>query len=336
MRLREWLFWHLSHGVRPIFLRWEGPLAAAQGAELAGPRERGEVVLKVVPSVGHLSSGFSSVMTRQVKFVHRCLAEARQLGCDFLLHLDDDELLCPIGESCSIPDVLARHAGSTARCIHFENWEAVLPFAEATSRPFSRPGVEFRTRAQVLYCNGKSAANLAAPGSVYCSGVHHFCRYNRTFSDICVAQYGLHDKAEGCCHPDCCAREPAAVVLHYDSPSLQEWRGKFAARAASKMCREDSGGARWRIPLQEGVRPRAAEAGGHGRPGGRGAGAGLPLLALPSWAQRGRLRRAAPRRGRARPLRGAAPRGARGARPGRRRPCGGAARLAERRRPAAA
>ncbi|CAK0844944.1 unnamed protein product [Prorocentrum cordatum] len=191
-RLREWLFWHLSHGVRPIFLRWEGPLSAAQSAELAGPRERGDVVLRVVPSVGHLSSGFNSVMARQVKFVHRCLAEARHLGCDFLLHLDDDELLCPIRGSLSIPDVLGLHCRSTARCIHFENWEAVMPFAEATSRPFSRTGVEFRTR--LLYCNGKSAANLTAPGSVYCSGVHHFCRYDRTFSEICVARYGLHDK----------------------------------------------------------------------------------------------------------------------------------------------
>ncbi|CAE8617576.1 unnamed protein product [Polarella glacialis] len=233
-RLREWLFWHLSKGVCLMLLRWEGPMDKEQRAALSGPLARGEVILLTQAFKGQASGSFQRVMTRQIKFVHQALEVAQQHGCHFLLHLDDDELLFPKEPGQTIPELLRRHIGTTKRCIHFENLEAVFSFEVDSSRPFSRPSTRFRTQHHVLYCNGKSAANLTAPGQVFASGVHHFCRHDRSFVEACES-YGLHDEGAGCTHSDCCIQEWEAVVLHFDSPSLTEWHAKFRTRAAASL-----------------------------------------------------------------------------------------------------
>merc|ERR1719362_464051 len=109
----------------------------------------------------HSGSGsFQSVMSRQVRFVHETMKTAKARGCDFLLHLDDDELLCPKEAGLSVTDLFRRHMDSSATCIHFANIEAVFPFSATTDQPFTRELTRFRKGSQVLYCNGKSAANL--------------------------------------------------------------------------------------------------------------------------------------------------------------------------------
>jgi len=251
-RLREWLFWHLAQGIAVIFLRWQGPMDREQRAILHSPIKRGEVVLsRNPPGSGRLSSGFQAVMCRQVTFVHEVLQAARQRGCDFLLHIDDDEILFPRASGETLLDIFHRHwrtsTGGSAdagqpcmsRCIHFDNLEAVFPFTRAGQRPLSMPGTKFRSDGHSLYCNGKSAANLQFPtGEVFCSGVHHFCRYDRSYEED-SPEYGLHDEGGGCIHEDCCVLDTSAVVLHFDSSSFAEWRAKFGARAAARLTRDD-------------------------------------------------------------------------------------------------
>lgn len=165
-RLREWLFWHFSLGVSLFFLRWEGVLDKETQEVLRVPRERGHVILEL-HSRGTHTAGFKNVMVRQILYVNRIIPIARQHDCQFLLHLDDDELLFPCNVKQRIPDILSRYVGSSLRCVHFANLEAVFSFENATLRPFSRPNVRFRTSTQVLYCNGKSAANLTAPANFF-------------------------------------------------------------------------------------------------------------------------------------------------------------------------
>lgn len=208
-----------------------------QRLALRGPMRRGEVILTHARG-RKASSSFQAVMCRQINFTHSTITSARKRGCHFLLHLDDDELLCPRDADTSIPALFRKHMGSSSKCIHFENIEAVFPFDETTDQPFSRPLTRFRTHSHALYCNGKSAANLTSPGAVYCSGVHHFCRHDRSF-EMPLPEYGLHDDGSGCIHPSCCKCDGAAVVLHFDSPSFEEWRAKFSARASSPFSDED-------------------------------------------------------------------------------------------------
>jgi len=235
-RLREWLFWHLSEGVRVIFLQWEGSCGPEEQEVLSGLCERGEVVMKKKST--RASSAFQAVMCRQISFIHDAIASARGRGCDYLLHLDDDELLYPREDAMLIPDVFNKYNGGTAKCIHFENEEAVFPFEKTSLRPLSRSATRFRQNDLVLYCNGKSAAVLKSPGGVYCSGVHHFCQFDRSF-EVANPEYGLHDDYKGCCHPACCITDTSAVVLHFDCPSLAEWRAKFLARSRSKLSKDD-------------------------------------------------------------------------------------------------
>ncbi|CAE7227091.1 avt5 [Symbiodinium natans] len=234
-RLREWLFWHLAKGIRLFLLRWEGAMTPEQEEVIRDLRDRGRLILLESSLQGKTSSSFQRVMTRQIKFVHHAIRAARARRCDFLLHLDDDELL--FSETDSIPALLRRFLGSSKRCVHFENLEAVFPFEMQTDRPFSRQRTRFRKNFQVLYCNGKSAANLTA-GEVYASGVHHFCRHDRSFEEA-DPKFGLHDETAGCSHPACCIQERSAFVLHFDSPSFVEWRDKFALRAQASMSQLD-------------------------------------------------------------------------------------------------
>lgn len=211
-------------------------MTAEQKQVLEGPISRGEVVL--TPVKGRPSSAFQKVMSRQVVFVHECLEICRQRGIHFLLHMDDDELLFPLQPEMDIPTLFARHFGMSSRCIHFENHEAIFSFEVETERPFSRSRTRFRSANQVLYCNGKSAANLSVGASVFCSGVHHFCQHDRTFEPS-TEEFGLHDDVAGCCDPVCCFKDDKAVILHFDCPSLKEWQSKFRDRAKSKLTTDD-------------------------------------------------------------------------------------------------
>ena len=75
-----------------------------------------------------------------VYFFHYTVT-ARRHGCSFLLHIDDDELICPFNPEDSIVDIFRRHVGSSKRCIHFENYEASSPtgtYGIADASPIAR------------------------------------------------------------------------------------------------------------------------------------------------------------------------------------------------------
>lgn len=200
-------------------------------------KKSGHIVLKRIVGSGIENSSFDSVMTRQIKFVQSTMQDARSRGIDFLLHIDDDEILFPVRSDTNIVDLFQRHMGTRKRCIHFENYEANFQFEDRTLRPFTRPSTQFDTKAHVLYCNGKSAASLFVFPN-FASGVHHFCQFDRSFVESDLA-FGEHDNPVGCTHKDCCIIEDGAVILHFDSPSFCEWQSKFAARAASKFRASD-------------------------------------------------------------------------------------------------
>mmetsp|Transcript_73400 Transcript_73400/g.160753 ORF Transcript_73400/g.160753 Transcript_73400/m.160753 type:complete len:318 (-) Transcript_73400:222-1175(-) len=233
-RLREWLFWHIGQGVSPIYLRWEGSMTVSQKALLGLFGKH--IVLTKIKTTG--SGAFEAVMGRQVKFTQSCIAKARKAGCSFLLHLDDDELLFPLNSSTNIQQIFEPYEGESWACLHFENLEAIFPFVKKTCQPLTRKETKFRSSRQVLYVNGKSAANLKSGCTVFCSGVHHFCRFDRTYEHP-DPEYGLHDKCEGCSDPECCHAEAGAVVLHFDSPSFDEWKAKFKIRCGSDLASGD-------------------------------------------------------------------------------------------------
>eukprot|EP00435_Cladocopium_sp_Y103_P037130 s1802_g9.t1 len=142
-RLREWLFWHLAKGIQLVLFRWEGPLGPEHQAILEDSRMKHRVILLEHSLEGKASGSFQRVMTRQIRFVHRAIKFARERGFDFLLHLDDDEILYPEGQ-ISIPELFEKHVKTSKRCVHFENLEAIFQFQLQHGRPFSRASTRFR------------------------------------------------------------------------------------------------------------------------------------------------------------------------------------------------
>ena len=110
-----------------IFMRWEGPMDSEQEETLKGPLASGKLVLKK-QAQGDLNSAFNSVMIRQVKYVQSIMEVAGKRGIDFLLHIDDDEILFPFRKCITMSELFRYHVGSSKRCIHFENYEANFKF----------------------------------------------------------------------------------------------------------------------------------------------------------------------------------------------------------------
>lgn len=154
-------------------------------------------------------------MDRQAVNVACCMPRARAAGVEWLLHIDDDELLhAPSGVGALWAAL--RDAPKGACDAHVKNLEAVAPdarcrhpFAECTTFVAS-------TSKYSSYTNGKSFGRVGAPG-LRAHGPHHF---------RCDAAAGGARAAATLDLP------PAvAVVLHYESCAYERWTAKFSELA---------------------------------------------------------------------------------------------------------
>ena len=150
-------------------------------------------------------------MDRQAVNVACAVERAKAHGIEWLLHVDDDEMLhCPAGAG-------AMHAALSAlptQCCdaHIKNLEALAP-APTCSKPFEEC-VTFvaSTSKFASYTNGKSFGRVGAPG-LRAHGPHHF----------------RGDSLNGATRD---LPPSIAVVLHYESVAYERWTTKFSELAA--------------------------------------------------------------------------------------------------------
>ena len=145
-------------------------------------------------------------MERQNRHIDSVLPRARAAGFEFLLHIDDDELLyCANG----LPDFHAAIARAPAAAgnLHMHNLEAALSQVECVA-PFHEV-VAFRhtTNDFCAYSNGKSLGRLSVP-TLASAGPHNFASFG---------PQGTHQLPPA-----------AAVILHYEAASFASWRAKYA------------------------------------------------------------------------------------------------------------
>lgn len=146
--LAVWCAYHLSVGFNFLFVYLDSPdmdfagSGSAQGLDerviVIECRSCGrEEILSTLPGEAwrlgrHCSS---EVMARQLVDAWHCMAVlAPASGVDWLLHLDADELFDP-GSMMVAEQFFCRLALSGARCITFQNWEAV-PESDGACDPF--------------------------------------------------------------------------------------------------------------------------------------------------------------------------------------------------------
>ena len=204
--LMTWLLYHRERcGIERFYLRIEDTPAL-------------EALLREMPWKDCVEAVFATgqrdyfqQMDRQDRHIYDVLPAARTAGLEFLLHIDDDELLyCPSGVN-DLHHALSR-APPGASNLKVLNLEAVLPHADVTS-PF-REVTAFRHRPHEFcaYGNGKSIGRLSDP-LLRPAGPHN---YSRGSAAAGSKEGGTHELSP-----------TVAVVLHYESSALAMWRHKY-------------------------------------------------------------------------------------------------------------
>lgn len=150
---------------------------------------------------------YDRMQQRQCEWVNTSILYARDHHIDFLLHVDDDELLILSNMYPSLPDFLGKHKFLEYSNIHLQNAEAVYGEARVheqdcflepkTMNPCASSGT---CRS---YANGKSIGNLRFP-QIACSGPHAFT--GRTLE----------------------VSLDVAFILHFDSCTFAKWFDKFS------------------------------------------------------------------------------------------------------------
>lgn len=179
-----WLDYHLSLGVNYIFLRVE------QTPELK----------KLIDKYPNIFAEFVentdyslSQMQRQSKFIESVKDLMIDLGINWILHIDSDEIFCSNDLS------IFEEIDNKINVLHFKNYEAVYK-SDNLSNPFLQTN-KFKVMNKLSYGNGKSAARVSK--SLKPLNCHYF---------------------EG---KEIEILPKKAVILHFESPTFEFWYEKF-------------------------------------------------------------------------------------------------------------
>lgn len=193
-----WIFHHLEIvGFDYILLRIENTIL-----EIPEPyKSRVFICESVSIQDGHIDS-IPRQQERQMNFVNGCLQEICFLyNIQYLLHIDDDELIVLRNDFKRISQLLSKYVPFTN--LRFQNYEAVLRGTPRNTKYFFQTtwfknGSLEECRS---YRNGKSLTNVKK--QTRSNGSHTF-----TGEWIKVS-------------------EEDAIILHYDSISFEKWKKKF-------------------------------------------------------------------------------------------------------------
>jgi hypothetical protein len=150
---------------------------------------------------------YRTIQQRQHAWIEESIEACRNLGIDYLIHIDDDEILVVADEYQNDLRVLIhayRDFVGYAN-VHFQNIEAV--YGPNTKGCFSSRTYVQPSRS---YANGKSMGRIGEPG-IAADGPHRFTGRSITIP--------MRD----------------AVVLHYDSCTQRKWESKFLNLIHSKV-----------------------------------------------------------------------------------------------------
>lgn len=200
--LFEWIQYHFDLGISKIYLRLEGPRLIETLKHL-----------RAFPDVIVLESELypeGDQMVRQIFLVHNAIEHARQHSIDFLLHIDDDELL---HVKPSLQEVIrSMNYDNDYDYLHIDNVEAVYPVVRDNTTSCFQITNRFRdcTRSDCRsYGNGKSMARITRTTEP--DGVHYFKGRKRHIpSDM-------------------------ARILHFESCDFEGWKQKFSMLPPSKF-----------------------------------------------------------------------------------------------------
>ena len=182
---------------------------------------------------------------RQVTFVDDAIEWARADNLTHLLHCDDDELLYAPNGLEALQAVL-RNLPPTIFNVHAYTLEALVPRAEcdnpfAECVAFKHKPLEYSSYGSASHNAGKSMGVLKSK-RLRCQGPHHFMTkgagYNNRFGEANeeVPKEDLFDWTGTHVLPPC-----IAVILHYESCTIDRWQLKFIGYA-ERLREHNNGG----------------------------------------------------------------------------------------------
>ena len=140
---------------------------------------------------------------RQINFVNKCIDISKNYNLDFLLHIDDDELLTLNKKWFTIHHYLNSLIWFDETHLRIQNFEAVKNFTTRNETIFKQTFIfkDCSLEKCNSYSNGKSIANLNS--NLECNGCHTFTGKSK-----------IADKDD-------------IIILHYDSLIYDKWKKKF-------------------------------------------------------------------------------------------------------------
>lgn len=198
-----WLDYHLNHlKIDLVILRVEDSPEYEKMVEKYGDRVIASFHKKNEVNLKH---NYFGQMERQEIFVNESIQKAKELGLDYIFHIDSDELIYVHHDTVkNDPEKLLRQyldeVESEYDCIHFKNFEAVFP--DMKNKCFNTNKFIDCKKGQCLsYANGKSVGRVQK--GIKFRGCHYFTGKVFDISDHKIA------------------------VLHFDSCTYDKWKEKF-------------------------------------------------------------------------------------------------------------
>lgn len=147
---------------------------------------------------------YTNLQSKQIFYINHFLPKCRELKINFLLHIDDDELLIISKKyNYSIHSFIQKNLNLFIHYsnLKFQNFEAVYPLSENNCfyTPYYKPCQSSNCKS---YVNGKSMGNLLF-SNLKCIGPHDFSGSSFDIS------------------------EKDAILLHFDNCHYIKWLSKF-------------------------------------------------------------------------------------------------------------
>uniref|UniRef100_A0A6S8CGW5 Glycosyltransferase family 92 protein n=1 Tax=Aureoumbra lagunensis TaxID=44058 RepID=A0A6S8CGW5_9STRA len=214
IEFEEWLRYHFyTIGVERFYVRCEDT------PELASIVQKAPWSYVVeVEYIMQSERDYFVQMDRQANNVSNAIQKAKIAGLDWLLHIDDDELLyCPHGPQQFFQ--LLRSLDGHICEAHMQNIEALVPTDECIKPFTSCTCFVISTTKFASYTNGKSIGRISClGGSLKPHGPHHFrCATTNNKSNVKSRSVQV---------------APAiGVILHYESCTYERWSQKYCELA---------------------------------------------------------------------------------------------------------
>lgn len=214
--LKTWLQYHLGYmGVQHVFMDVEDSPHFDEAFQSLSKGQQERLTVWKAASTGSGSDArpvddYTTLQARQLKAMSEAKAASKEMGIEWLIHIDDDELLyAPLHRS--IGQILASVPQGFDQA-YIPNVEAIYDSADVKSCFTETKNVNMNRYTFVSYANGKSAVRVSNNDAVP-AGPHQW----RTPQGLEIS--AIHLDAETFGSP--------LWLLHYESCPFTRWEDKY-------------------------------------------------------------------------------------------------------------